>query len=77
MNKIRLIRAAIQLDDADVTDEDLEGGGAAGDGDASAAARSGRFRVSSANAGPPETTLGRFRLIPQGITVDFLFHPFV
>uniref|UniRef100_A0A1B0CH12 Uncharacterized protein n=1 Tax=Lutzomyia longipalpis TaxID=7200 RepID=A0A1B0CH12_LUTLO len=27
-------------------------------------ARRGRFRIST--AGPPETTLGRFRLIPQG-----------
>lgn len=30
--------------------------------------RKGRFRVSSSNtAGPPETTLGRFRLIPQSM----------
>ncbi|XP_059609226.1 uncharacterized protein LOC132256714 isoform X2 [Phlebotomus argentipes] len=32
--------------------------------DAGSGTRRGRFRVSS--AGPPETTLGRFRLIPQG-----------
>lgn len=29
-----------------------------------AAARRGRFRVTSTPQGPPETTLGRFRLMP-------------
>lgn len=30
------------------------------------ASRAGRFRISSSSSGPPETTLGRFRLTPQG-----------
>lgn len=44
------------------------GGGAAVGGNGYedvAAARRGRFRVTSSTpAGPPETTLGRFRLMP-------------
>lgn len=49
---------------ADVIDEDMDGAGPS-DGEA-AGSRAGRFRVSSTNSGPPETTLGRFRLVPQG-----------
>lgn len=45
----------------DVAEENLDGGT-----EEVATSRSGRFRVSSAPSGPPETTLGRFRLIPQG-----------
>lgn len=47
---------------------DVTGDGAVGgDGgyDDVAAARRGRFRVTPPSSGPPETTLGRFRLIPQ------------
>ncbi|XP_055644866.1 uncharacterized protein LOC129780533 [Toxorhynchites rutilus septentrionalis] len=33
--------------------------------DDGSATRRGRFRVSAPPAGPPETTVGRFRLIPQ------------
>ncbi|EDW38006.1 GL12273 [Drosophila persimilis] len=43
------------------------GGGAAGGGNYEdvAAARRGRFRITSSTPqGPPETTLGRFRLMP-------------
>ncbi|XP_055849756.1 uncharacterized protein LOC129914492 isoform X2 [Episyrphus balteatus] len=38
--------------------------GGSGGYDEVAAARRGRFRVTSASTGPPETTLGRFRLMP-------------
>lgn len=34
--------------------------------DEGSATRRGRFRVSAPPAGPPETTVGRFRLVPQG-----------
>lgn len=34
--------------------------------DDGSATRRGRFRVSAPPAGPPETTVGRFRLVPQG-----------
>lgn len=47
---------------ADVTEEEPDDGA-----EEVATSRAGRFRVSSAPSGPPETTLGRFRLIPQGI----------
>lgn len=47
---------------ADVTEEEMGDGSS----DELPASRAGRFRVSSAPSGPPETTLGRFRLIPQG-----------
>lgn len=46
----------------DVTEEELSDGS----DEVSTTSRAGRFRVSSAPTGPPETTLGRFRLIPQG-----------
>lgn len=39
--------------------------GTVGGLDEVAAARRGRFRVTSSSSGPPETTLGRFRLVPQ------------
>uniref|UniRef100_A0A1B0DBE1 Uncharacterized protein n=1 Tax=Phlebotomus papatasi TaxID=29031 RepID=A0A1B0DBE1_PHLPP len=47
---------------SDVTEADYED--TAMEEDAASGTRRGRFRISS--AGPPETTLGRFRLIPQG-----------
>lgn len=52
---------------ADVTEADYED--TAMEEDAASGTRRGRFRISS--AGPPETTLGRFRLIPQGFTTKF------
>lgn len=52
---------------ADVTEADYED--TAMEEDAASGTRRGRFRISS--AGPPETTLGRFRLIPQGFTTNF------
>uniref|UniRef100_A0A182F852 Uncharacterized protein n=1 Tax=Anopheles albimanus TaxID=7167 RepID=A0A182F852_ANOAL len=41
---------------------------AAGSYDDGATTRRGRFRVSAPPTGPPETTVGRFRLIPQAGT---------
>lgn len=49
---------------ADVTEEEMSDGS-----DEASTSRAGRFRVSSAPSGPPETTLGRFRLIPQGLDI--------
>ncbi|CAD7093214.1 unnamed protein product [Hermetia illucens] len=44
---------------------DVTADGTVGGLDEVAAARRGRFRVTSSSSGPPETTLGRFRLVPQ------------
>uniref|UniRef100_A0A182NSA7 Uncharacterized protein n=1 Tax=Anopheles dirus TaxID=7168 RepID=A0A182NSA7_9DIPT len=50
--------------------------GATGSYDDGSTTRRGRFRVSAPSPGPPETTVGRFRLIPQtgnyGPTSPFL-----
>lgn len=53
--------------------------GTVGGLDEVAAARRGRFRVTSSSSGPPETTLGRFRLVPQSgklLNIHYLYFPF-
>uniref|UniRef100_A0A182K5J7 Uncharacterized protein n=1 Tax=Anopheles christyi TaxID=43041 RepID=A0A182K5J7_9DIPT len=64
-------RASSKVSQEDVSDE-----GATGSYDDGATTRRGRFRVSAPSTGPPETTVGRFRLIPQtgnyGPTSPFL-----
>lgn len=56
---------------ADVNAEMGAVGGVSFQDEVAQSARKGRFRV-SAPAGPPETKLGRFRLMPSGKIIFFM-----